>query len=123
MYPKNPAHVVEAAYKELNVDPHHETPMTTIRGRDFAIRYLYSRSSESQTANVLGQDTLRFRYSDNKIVFAVCDGVGQSFNGQLASQFLGDNLVKWLWGLPDETLFDERAFPIRIREYLNNLTE
>jgi hypothetical protein len=123
MYSTSPLNVFESTYQDVYVDPFSETPMTAMRREEFAIRYLYSRSSESQSANVTGQDTIRFRYSDNKIVFAVCDGVGQSFNGHLASQIIGDHLVKWLWDLPTETLLNARAFPIQIREYLNSLTK
>src|SRR5207249_4736565 len=37
--------------------------------------------------------------SDNSFVFEVCDGVGQSFYGDLASRLLGELLSDWLSSL------------------------
>jgi hypothetical protein len=118
-----PIELFISGFNDVTVSPYDEIPITTISSREFAIRYLYSRSSESQNANVVGQDTLKFRYSDNKIVFALCDGVGQSFNGQLASQFIGNRLVNWLWDFPETEFLERKVFSTKIQEYLNRLTK
>ena len=87
----------------LVVPQDRETPMQVGRHAGFAWRYAYHRSADTRKANDPGQDYLTFRYSDRAFVFALCDGVGQSFFGDLASRFLGDALMDWLWNhLPPE---------------------
>ncbi|MHB8629738.1 MAG: protein phosphatase 2C domain-containing protein [Aggregatilineales bacterium] len=62
-----------------------------------AFTYVYARSRDTQQANAPGQDFIAYRYDSNRIAFAVCDGVSQSFYGDLAARFLGTRLVEWLW--------------------------
>ncbi|MEM7533700.1 MAG: hypothetical protein AAF639_16065 [Chloroflexota bacterium] len=57
------------------------------------IRTLYRRSHESAVHQVKGQDYLTVGCINGGIAFAVCDGVGQSFCGDLAAKFLGDTLM------------------------------
>ena len=61
------------------------------------LRYMYQRSSESRTNGQPGQDYLVWRYKeqdDEKILgFAICDGVGGSFCGEVAAQYLGNKLI------------------------------
>lgn len=71
-------------------------------GLNLLIRYMYYRSFESRLTMdpemAIGQDYLRW-YCDtkkDKFDFVVCDGVGQSFLGYIASEFLGDRLFAWL---------------------------
>jgi hypothetical protein len=45
----------------------------------------------------LGQDFVLVRAEGNRLVFTVCDGVSQSFLGDLAAQFLGIRLAEFLW--------------------------
>ena len=40
-----------------------------------------------------------FRHEEGVVLFAVCDGVGQSFFGEIAAAFLGDALLDWLGGV------------------------
>jgi hypothetical protein len=61
------------------------------------LRYAYDLARDSRESHEPGQDYLVFRYGDGRLAFAVCDGVGGSFLGHLAAQFLGDHLVAWLW--------------------------
>jgi hypothetical protein len=62
--------------------------------------YLYDRSRDSKQSNAPGQDFIAYRYTNQRITFAVCDGVSQSFYGDLAARFLGERLVMWLDELP-----------------------
>lgn len=59
-------------------------------------RYAYARAADSRRDDEPGQDYLAFRDGADHFVFAVCDGVGQSFYGDLAARLLGDALVDWL---------------------------
>ena len=62
----------------------------------FTVRYAYARSAESRLEDEPGQDYLTFNQSNKSFCFVVCDGVSQSFFGDLAAQVLGDGLIQWL---------------------------
>ncbi len=62
-----------------------------------ALVYVSARARDTLAANAPNQDFVAFRYDSDKIVFAVCDGVSQSFYGDLAARLLGTRLVSWLW--------------------------
>lgn len=98
-----------------------ETPLTTLRTPFGTALYLYARSADSVHAGTIGQDYLAFRYAPDNLSFAVCDGVGQSFMGDLAARLLGDGLVDRLWGL-DAAPPGADAFSERVREALDALT-
>lgn len=68
-----------------------------------ALTYLYDRSRDSQQAGARGQDFIAFWGNARRLAFAVCDGVSQSFYGDLAARFLGEKLVAWLAELPFPT--------------------
>jgi len=59
------------------------------------LTYLYDRSRDSKNSSGPGQDFIAFSYDEYRIAFAVCDGVSQSFYGDLAARFLGEKLVAW----------------------------
>lgn len=59
-------------------------------------RYAYARSADTRAANDLGQDYLTLHQSEHTFIFVLCDGVSQSFYGDLAARILGDALVSWL---------------------------
>ncbi|MBO9310373.1 MAG: hypothetical protein J7551_11395 [Chloroflexi bacterium] len=65
-----------------------------------ALTYLYDRSRDSQQAGGRGQDFIAFCGNERRLAFAICDGVSQSFHGDLAARFLGEKLVGWLAELP-----------------------
>ena len=71
-------------------------PLTRLRLSKGAVRYMYDRSSDSKATGEPGQDYLTFCCASDQLVFAVCDGVGGSFLGNLAARFLGDHLIEWL---------------------------
>ena len=98
-----------------------ELPVQVVRGQALAYRLAYARSADSRASGDAGQDYLAVREGKRKIVFALCDGVSQSFYGDLAARYLGDALVAWL----DEQLPAMTA-PETIRKaltaYLRGLT-
>ena len=73
-----------------------ELPVQVVRRQAFAYRMAYARSSDTRVANDVGQDYLVVLESEQMFVFALCDGVSQSFFGDLAARYLGDALVEWL---------------------------
>jgi hypothetical protein len=97
-----------------------ETALTTLRTPFGTALYLYARSVDSVHAGTTGQDYLTFRYAPDNLAFAVCDGVGQSFMGDLAARLLGDGLVDWLWE-QDTAPPGADAFSERVREALDAL--
>lgn len=99
-----------------------ETPVTSFRHGPFRYRFLYARSSECQTAHDPGQDYLTVRQSDEALVFALCDGVSQSFFGELAARFLGDALLDWLWWQWPKVAHSEHA-GAALGEFLSGLAE
>jgi hypothetical protein len=60
------------------------------------ITALYDRSRDSRGGDAPGQDFIAYACDEGRLAFAVCDGVSQSFFGDLAAQFLGERLVRWL---------------------------
>jgi Protein phosphatase 2C len=74
-----------------------ETPLTPLETAFGTALALYNRSIDSIQGHTIGQDYVTFRYGPTGLTFAVCDGVGQSFMGDLAARLLGDALINWLW--------------------------
>jgi hypothetical protein len=98
-----------------------ETPLTTLKTPFGSVLYLYARSGDSVSAGTVGQDYVAFRYNKDNLTFAVCDGVGQSFMGDLAARVLGDGLVDWLWDIKRPMTAEE--FSETAADALNGLTE
>ena len=88
---------MELSAKSLKVPQDRETPVQFMRDSVFAHRWAYARSAETMAAGDVGQDYLTLRHDDRKFVFALCDGVSQSFYGNIAACVLGSALVAWLW--------------------------
>lgn len=82
--------------RSLKVPQDQETPVQVARGQNLAYRFAYARAAETRAAGDLGQDYLAVREGEQAFVFALCDGVSQSFFGDLAARYLGDALVAWL---------------------------
>ncbi|MCW5873714.1 MAG: protein phosphatase 2C domain-containing protein [Anaerolineales bacterium] len=73
-----------------------ETPTSWITSSSFKLRYAYARAADCQKNGAPGQDYLCFSHDADTVVFALCDGVSQSFYGDLAAMFLGNYLLGWL---------------------------
>lgn len=74
-----------------------ETEVQLLRGPGFSCRYAYARAADSRSSGDPGQDYLVLRHNDRSFAFALCDGVSQSFYGNLAARLLGEALLDWLW--------------------------
>lgn len=88
----------------------------------FAWRYAYIRAQDSREADDPGQDFVTFCQEGERFAFALCDGVSQSFYGEIASRFLGDELLKWLWRDAPHSM-DTRTFANALTTQLGTLTE
>lgn len=84
------------------------------------IGYLFSRSADSFLYDTEGQDYFVFHDGIDNFCFVVCDGVGQSYFGQLAAAFLGEHLLTWLKNLDSEMLHDPNLAE-QLSVYLNGL--
>jgi hypothetical protein len=62
----------------------------------FLVRYLSLRSGESRALGEVNQDALALRFADGRLTFALCDGVGQSFRGDLAAGMVSAAVADWL---------------------------
>ena len=81
----------------LQVAQDRETAVRVVRRGKLVYRYAYARAAETRDAGQLGQDYVALHENGQTLAFALCDGVGESFYGELAARFLGDALVEWLW--------------------------
>jgi len=80
------------------------------KGDAFSFRYSCIRSNESRQENETGQDYLTYSESPSSFSFALCDGVSQSFFGDIAANILGDELLLWVNDQPltmDKELLSE----------------
>jgi hypothetical protein len=57
-----------------------------------------------------------------RLAFALCDGVSQSFMGDLAARLLGEGLIAWLWDR-DERVSDPSSFHAALDQHLRGLVE
>ena len=107
----------------LELDQSSETPLTEIHRGPFKLRYAYARSKECQEAGENGQDYLVWRVEPFRAVFALCDGVGQSFLGGIASQVVGEALIEWLWKIPprnEPDISNPKKIEKALRDFLDS---
>lgn len=78
-----------------------ETAVYQLGNKKMTCRCGYARAQESKQLGDKGQDYLSLYFGNDKVVFAVCDGVSQSFFGDIAARYLGDLLVEWFTGIPE----------------------
>lgn len=74
-----------------------ETDPSVLTYGRFRVRFAYGRSGDSRKNNDPGQDYMALRLDHERLAFVLCDGVSQSFYGDLAAHVLGDLLLDWLW--------------------------
>lgn len=99
---------------QLRVDQSGRIPVTQQSMPGFTFRYAFDRSADSQKAGAPGQDYLTVIAEGKRLAFVLCDGVSQSFYGDLAARILGGSLVDWLWAgdLPPERANFEQALEV-----------
>ncbi|MCC6313479.1 MAG: hypothetical protein IT337_05665 [Thermomicrobiales bacterium] len=105
----------------IRVPQDRETPVTPLLRSGHAYRYAYTRSDDSRRMDDIGQDYLVIRESGTRFAFALCDGVSQSFLGDLAATILAEALVNWLWEVDFEA-GDPGTLVRRCRSMLADLT-
>lgn len=93
-----------------------DTSLKIVNSDSFSCRYIFTRAAETRLAGECSQDYLALRYDRQKYVFVLCDGVGQSFYGELAASILGNHLLQWLWELPNEPIDSRDFFKILINK-------
>jgi len=103
----------------VRLEQRSDGPLHVTRGPTFQYRYAYARSADSGRADEPGQDYLVYRDMGRSFVFAVCDGVGSSFFGDLGARLLGDELVRWL-KTNEANLSDARTFKTALTYYLSS---
>jgi hypothetical protein len=100
-----------------------DTPLKVEQHESLTWRYLYARSAESVAHQQPGQDFLTFDRQGGSFVFALCDGVGQSFFGDLAARLLGGALTEWLRDQAPVDASDVGQIRTALADYLQHLTE
>lgn len=81
--------------QKLALPQEKETAICSATNKKLSFRYGYARAHESMLLGDKGQDYLTFINQGNKFVFTLCDGVSQSFFGDIAAKYLGDSLLDW----------------------------
>src|SRR5262245_60073141 len=98
-YPASSKFPSNASMSIVTINQDTDTPARCEITPAAQLTYLYDRSRDSKKNNAPGQDFIAFCCDESRgsrLVFAVCDGVSQSFYGDLAARFLGEQLVHWL---------------------------
>lgn len=108
--------------KSLFVPQNQETPLTVVKKAALAYRFAYARAAETQEIDDVGQDYLTILEGKKSLAFALCDGVSQSFYGNLAAQHLGDALIRWLSGDLDPAC-TQKEMQNKLENYLQHLTD
>lgn len=105
----------------VRIPQREETVVTTVRRSTLSYRYAYARAAETLEAGDTGQDYLTFADAGTSLAFALCDGVSQSFYGDLAARYLGDALLRWLCG-EAERIETVEGLQTHLGAYLGALT-
>lgn len=108
---------------QIRVDQANKTPVTTHIGPELSYRYAFDRSADSIQSNALGQDYLTICSEGERLAFVLCDGVSQSFFGDLAARILGEALVEWLWYQASDFLTNESDFADIMGYLLDQISE
>ena len=110
-------------HSEIRTNQRHKIPIIALIGKKYSFRYGFERSGDSILSDTEGQDYIAINYDDAHMAFALCDGVSQSFFGDIASRLLGNALVEWLWengGLLDS---NRSSFENHLSSFLDQLTD
>src|SRR5215510_4805466 len=98
-------------------DPLHGQPLLRVPARPCDVRVLLDRSFESAQAGEPSQDYLAIRCDPRRLSFAVTDGVGSSFLGDVAAQILAIQLADWF-----ATASEEDKIGSVLQKYLQQLS-
>jgi hypothetical protein len=104
----------------VSIDQRQETPLSKVTNPRATISYLYTPCRASRSEDDGGQDYVVLGHNERTVSFVVCDGVGESYLGQVAARFLGNALVGWLGAL--EAVSDENSLASQVTGFLTELT-
>lgn len=110
----------------VSVPQDRETSVAHIEMQSMTLRYAYARSADSIKNADVGQDYLTFVYSPARVAFVLCDGVSQSFYGDLAARLLGTHLLAELsvWEVNKETFAEQvQSLLAQLRETAEAATD
>lgn len=96
--------------------------MEQISRPGWSCRYGYSRATECREADDPGQDYLTLDIGDNRLQFVLCDGISQSYYGELAAKLVGDRLLDWLADIGVPSPADQVQLQRRWENSLRELT-
>ena len=85
---------------------------------NFSFRCAYLRSNESRSYGDPGQDFIAVKTMPDVFMFALCDGVSQSFLGNIGARYLGLGLMQWLEACEDT--FEKGRLQASLSTYLVN---
>ncbi len=110
-----------SAAQRIQLSQERESPVEVLQGPRLGCRYVYARSADSQSGGDRGQDYIVLVADEMRLAFVLCDGVSQSFVGDLAARLLGDALLEWLWTTLNINQ-DESAAAVDLQACLKQLT-
>lgn len=110
-----------SAGRQIQPDGARRQPISRVDARPATLRFLLDRSSDSASRDEPTQDCLVVEHAPSHLCFAVTDGVGSSFLGQLAARYLAQHLVSWLFALP--AVPDERRLVAELTHLLEELSD
>lgn len=105
----------------IEPDPNRRQPLKRLNLGPAVVRFVLDRSSDSASRSEPTQDCVVLGYDRTGLCFAVTDGVGSSFVGELAARILAHGVARWLFELPED--MDERTFSPRLTDYLKLLAK
>ena len=82
--------------REIRLSQDRETAPRTFRVGPAHLTFASHRSREAVEEECCGQDYVAISLDGACCTFVVCDGVSQSFFGDLAARLVGDHLANWL---------------------------
>jgi hypothetical protein len=96
-----------------------DTPYTFLDGFSIKPMYGFYRSDESVQNGVDSQDYLIIKCTELTTYFVICDGVGQSFMGQIAAKYLAYRLWTWMEKELISGMGDHLSLAKKLFKYLN----
>jgi len=105
------------------IDQNYPSPLITIKGEKICYRYAFDRSADSIRTNQPGQDYLVIVSDTDHLAFVLCDGVSQSFYGDVSAKILGEKFVNWLWENGKDFGQEKSQLINKVSLFLNHLTE
>lgn len=115
------AHSCSSWRHRIEPDPSRRQSLGRLDVPPAIVRLLLDRSSDGASRSEPSQDYLILEHTPSRLCFAVTDGVGSSFIGQLAAQFLARNVVRWLFDR--SPIVDEHDLSSSLTAFLAGLTE